>query len=316
MGKCFVPHAVRTPADQVRETLDQAEWRVSNLREAGPQALELFHLLDQAARGLAELEAAGVDVRAERVRLETVQRQLRRQQSRFLTEAGAALQEERAAAQPDRARWWWFLDEAEARQRRRVLRRSLVGVLLVVAVLLVAWLAYDRFIAPPPEVRQAFEHSSRGESLAEEGELRAALAEFEAAAALNPDDFSLWLWQGVICFELGELHDAEEAFDTARFLCETDFDFLLNRSLAYLRLGDLEAARADVEQAVVEEPHSGWGYYLRASVAVAQEDYDAAVADLERAANLADAAGDAQLEARARTQLAMVVQMRSFRIED
>ena len=312
MGKFFIPLTARTPADRIRESLDRAERCVSNLRGAGTQALALLHLLDQAAQGLAELEAAGVDVRAERVRFETVQRQLRRRHDRFLAEAGAALREERASVQPDQTRWWWFLDQAATRQQRRQLRHRLVGVLVAAVLLLVAWLAYDRFIAPPPQVRQAFQHSNAGEMLVEEGDLWAALAEFEAAAALTPDDPDPWLWQGVIHFELDELDDAEVAFDTARVLYETEFDFLLARGMTYLRVGDLTAAGADAEQAIVESPHSGWGYYLRASIAVEEGDYDAAVADLEQAEGLARAAGDAQLEAYTRTQRAMVIQLQLY----
>lgn len=313
MAKLFIPPTTHTPADLIRESLDRAEQRVTNLRGADSQALELLHLLDRTAQELAELEAAGVDVRSERVRFETIQRQLCRQQRRFVAEVGVALREERVSVQPDQTRWWWFLDEAVARQRRRQLRRRLVRGLVATVLLLVAYLAYDRFLAPPPHVRQAFRHSASGESLVEEGDLRAALAEFEAAAALTPDDPDPWLWQGVIHFELNQLDDAQVAFDTARALYETDSNFLLARGVAYLRVGDPAAANADAEQSIVENPHSGWGYYLRASVAVQQGNYENAIADLEQAGTLARAAGDVQLDAQARTQRAYVIQLQMSR---
>jgi tetratricopeptide (TPR) repeat protein len=314
MGKFFVPSTARTPVDRVRESLDRAEILISRLRDSGPQVLELLHLLDQGARALAELEAAGVDVRAERVRFETVQRQLRRRQALFLAEAGAAFGEERAAVQPDRARWWWFLDEAVAQERARRLRRWLTWALAAALLLSGAWWAYDRFIAPPPEVRQAFQLSANGEALADEGDLRAALAEFEAAAALTPEDPEPWIWQGVIHFELNERDEARADFETARALYETDFDFLLDRGRAYLRLGNLAVASADIEQAILEDPDSGQSYLLRAGIAADGGDYAAAVADLDRAAELAQAAGDTQLEAVARAQRALVIQLQMFQL--
>lgn len=311
MGKLFVPAKPCTPAGHAREALDEVERMLPRLRGSGPQAVRLLHLLDQVGETLAELEANCAEVRPERARFETVQGRLRRYRRLFLSEVGAALQEERAAARPDGARWWWFLDQAAARERRLKLRRALVWSLAGAALLVAAWLAYDRFFAPPPEARQAFRHIATGEALVGAGDLGAALVEFEAAAALTPTDPALWIWQGVIRFELGESDAAETAFDTARSLYETNLDFLLARSITYLRVGDLDAASTDVEQAIREGPDSGMAYYVRASIAVEQEEYGAAITDLERAAELAQAAGDAQLEATARVQLGVIAQRMS-----
>jgi len=309
MGKYFVPLTMLTPADRLRESLGKTEQGVVGLRGTGPQVLGLLHMLDRTANLLAELESDGVDLRAEITRFDTVQRQLRRQQRRFLIEAGAVLIEERSAVQPDPGRWWWFLDEALAQQQRDQLRRTLTWGLIAVFVCAVAWLVYNQFFAPSPESQQAYRYSSAGEGLVEGGDLRAALAEFEAAAALTPDDSALWLWQGVIHHELGESDEAQEAFATARALCETESGFLLDRAMTYLNTGNLQAASADVEQILAADPSSAIAYYVRSSIAVEQDDYEGAIADLERAAELAQAEGDSQLEATARVQRAMVMQM-------
>ena len=312
MAKSFVPSTAHTPADRVREALDEAEILVSRVRGAGPRVLELLHLLDQADDALAELDASGVDVRAERVRFETVQRQLSNQMRRFVAEAGKSLQQERAASQPDQARWWWFLDEAVTRQRVRRLRRWLIGIVAAALLLAAAALAYDRFFAPSPEEREAFQLGVQGEALVEEGDLRAALKEFGAAIALTPDDPDPWIWLGVIHTQLGELEDAQAAFEKARSLYDSDLDFLLERGLAYVRVRDLAAASADAEQAIREYPDLGYPYYLRASVETEAGDYAAAVADLEQAAELAQANGNTQLEATARVQRAMVIQLQLY----
>jgi tetratricopeptide (TPR) repeat protein len=314
VGKIPVASATSTPADFLRDLLYEAELLGVNLRGAGPRVVRLAHLLDQTADLLAEMEAAGVDVRAERGRCETVYRQLRRQKGRFLAEAGRTFQEERAAVAPDRARWWWFLDEELALERRQRLRRVLLwgGALIVGCI--ISWFVYDRFIAPPPEVRQAYRYSTTGEGLVEEGDLGAALAEFEAAIDLTPDDPTLWVWKGVIHSQLDQLEQAEESFLTARSLYGEGTGFLQDRGMTYLRIGDVDAAAADVEQVIAQEPQSGIGYYLRASVGMAREDYMAAVDDLDQAAELAQAAGDSQLEASARVQRAMVFQMWSAQV--
>jgi tetratricopeptide (TPR) repeat protein len=312
MAKSFVPSTAHTPADRVRKALDEAEVGVSRVRGAGPRVLKLLHLLDLADDALAELEASDVDVRAERVRFETVQRQLGNQMRRFVAEAGQSLHEERAAVRPDQARWWWFLDEAVARQRGRRLRRGLIGIAVAAFLLTAAALAYDRFIAPPPEVREAYQLGVQGQALVEEGDLRAALKEFGAAIALTPDDPDPWIWSGVIHTQLGELEDAQVAFEKARSLYDSDLDFLLERGLAYVRVRDLDAASADAERAIREYPDLGYPYYLRASIGTEAGDYAAAVADLEQAAELAQANGNTQLEATARTQRAMVIQLQLY----
>ncbi|MCX7683299.1 MAG: tetratricopeptide repeat protein [Anaerolineae bacterium] len=309
IGKFFVPTTAHTPADRVREALDKSEKILATLRGSGPKVLSLLHLMDRAAASLAELEALGVDVRAEQVRFESVKGQLRNRKTRFLREAKTALLEERALVQPERDRWWWFLDEEVALERKQNLRRWAIRLAVAAVLLLIGWFIYDRFIAPPPEVRRAYHHSMNGEAYAEEGKLEEALAEFQAAAALTPEDPSPWLWVAVLSSELGHKERAEEAFARARSLYGSEYEFLLSRTMILLRLKRLEAALSDVEKAIALDPSSGRGYYTRSLVLLDMGDRLGAIADLEQASRLAHEAGDTHLEAMARAQMAMVMQM-------
>ena len=303
------PPAPATPLAAVRRTLDQAERRLARLAGSGTAALQLLSLFDALQADLSALESAGVDVRAEQARFETLRRQLRHRAPLFLAEVGEeALRAARDRTQPAPEHRWWFLDEEEARQRRRRQRRTAARLLAVLLVAVVGYLLYRRFAAPP-NVRQARQHEMRGESLVESGDLAAALSEFEAAAALAPDDPTYHLWRGVLLMELGEPSAARSAFDAARPLYEQEEDFLLERGLTYLRAGDAEAASADAERVIALAPRSGWGYYLRGIAAAQVEDYPAALSDLERAATLAQQAGDRTLEALARTRRAALIQM-------
>jgi tetratricopeptide (TPR) repeat protein len=198
-----------------------------------------------------------------------------------------------------------------AEQRKRRLRKTLITTGIVVGVLAVVTLVYQLFLAPPPEVREAYRLESAGENLAVEGDLRGALSEFEKAAEVLPDQGTHWIWIGVLNDALGEPVEAEEAFERARPLFESEYEYLLQRAQAYSRVGDVDAALADADQAIALDLDSGTGYYVRHSIHIAREDYASAYADLEQAAALAHKAGDVQLEATARVQLAMLIQQMS-----
>jgi tetratricopeptide (TPR) repeat protein len=317
MGKYYVPFVARTPADRVREALDGAEDRVISFRGRGPQALELLHLMDQAARGLAELEEAGVDVRAELTRFETIQRQLQRRKRQFLSAAGAAFREERDRVQPDRDRWWWYVEELVAEERAQRLRQIATWGAVGIVVLAVLWVLYDRFVRPPANVREAYQRSGNGQFLVEPGEdqdFDAALVEFRAAAESDPIDPEYWVWIGVVQMQLGDETGAQESFDRADSLYADGLQLLIQRAQAYSRVGDLDRASADADNAVTTYPEEGWAYAVRANVAVARADYTAAIADLEAAADLGAQAGDTQLEAFARTQRGMVIQMQASQL--
>ncbi|MFL7794691.1 MAG: tetratricopeptide repeat protein [Anaerolineae bacterium] len=309
VGKHFFSAEAHTPADNIREALGEAERLVATLRETGPQIVQLLHLLDQVAEGLDELELGGMDVRVERSRFETVQAQLGRRKGRFLARAGGAFGEAREAVQLDRAHWWWSIDEACRREKKQRLRRWLIVGAVVVSLLAVVALVNELF-APPPEVRKASRLGFRGESLVrDDGDLKAALVEFEAAAALDPANPDYLVWIGVLQSELGDAQAADEAFDAARSLYETDLGFFLARAGAYRDVSNLDAATADVEQAIIEYPESGWVYYMKHLISLDRRDYATALDDLDKAEELAQKSGDVQLEAQVRMQRAMVLQM-------
>lgn len=314
MGKYYVPPTALTPGDRVREALGRAERRVTNLRGMGPRALELLHLLDQIADGLEQLRELGTDVRAEEVRFETIQRRLQGRKRLFLRQVRSALEEERQLVQPSPERWWWFLDVAVARERKQRLRRLAISGAIAIVALLIAAFIYDRFIAPPRNVRQAYRYASDGEALVEAGDLQGALEKFQKAAELDPNDPDYLVWIGVVYEELNRSQEAEAAFQAALTRFSSEQELLLSRGLKYLRVGDIEAAEADAEMALSRYPDSGWAYTLRANVAAAKGDYDLAIAALDRAAELAAAAGDTQLEAYARTQRAMVIQLQAAQV--
>jgi len=309
MTRLAVPQRPHSPLDQAREALDRIEARLGTLRGAGPSAVELLTLLDRVAEKLEELEAAGADVRAERSRLDSAWSNLQRKATLFLREVGPALAEARrqrgdaATSHP-----WWSLDRTVAQTRRRALGKAALACLAVALALGAAWLAYDRFLAPPPHVRQALAHITRGEERIAEGDLTGALEEFEAAAALQPEDVETLLWIGILRQATGDEEGAREAYRAAQDLGLEEREFLFRRGSLLFQIGDLDGALADAEAVVELDPHWGYGYYLKASVQATKGEVQDAIEGYRHAADLAHEAGDAELEAMARVQMGLLLQ--------
>lgn len=308
MTPVVIPPRPHSLLDEVREVLDQIEARLTRIPGSGPDALEILRLLDQAAERLERLEEAGADTRAERGRLDGAWQGLQRQARTFLREVGPALRAERSRRAGESLRPWWSLDGLYARHRRRVLVRWLSAGGGLLLLLVGGWMAYERFLAPPPQLRQALRHAARGQELLEAGDVAGALAEYEAAAHLTPNDPEMLLRVGVLRKMSGDETGAETAFEMARRLERSQEEFLVRRGAVFLELGDIEAARADAEEAVRLAPEWGHGFYLRASIEAMVGEFEAALADFQRAAELAHAAGDAELEAMARVQIGYLLQ--------
>ena len=309
MGKLYVDAQARTSVDGLRESLDEAQRLLADLGSGRAEPTQLLHRLDRIAEALQELEDQGADLRVERTRFDSLLQRVRQQRRIVVGSDWGAIEAARAESEPQASQWWWFLDQQVAQERREAwLRRIGLGI-AVVALLAGAWLAYDRFLAPPPEMRQAYRHIESGKRAFDEGDLTAATSHFETARGLTPQDPEPWLWGGVLCESTAGCTESESLFKAAERLYPTRFDFLVNRGRVYLESGDPDEASADVDAALKLNPDSGWGYYLRAGVEVRQGDYSAALDDLDLAADLAEQNGQSRLHGMAVTQRAQLVRM-------
>ncbi|MBE0685780.1 MAG: hypothetical protein IH585_07240, partial [Anaerolineaceae bacterium] len=71
------------------------------------------------------------------------------------------LKEKRKIKGKNSDHWWWNLDHYLEQKRKRDLKRSgMIGLVLLVGFALLV-LIYDRFIAPPPEVRARLDYETR-----------------------------------------------------------------------------------------------------------------------------------------------------------
>jgi len=300
-------------AEELRAVLRQAELAVANLRGMGAEhALGLLHMLDAIEEAVPRLESeVGVDLKPERTRLTTVENMTRSRASILVKEVGQQrLAERRRQVQPAPDRWWWYLDEFVVERRRQMVRRWGMRAIAVAAIVLVATLAYQFFLAPSPEQQALANHLSQGESLVLKGDLEEALAEYEAALALAPDDPSIHLYLLAIREQLGEDEKVAEHYEAARRLSSSPAEFHANLSLVYYRMasGGLDAVEKAEEQAlaaVEADEDFALGHFALASVYELQGRVPEAIGEFEIASNLAD---DPSLTVLARMRMGMLMQ--------
>ena len=307
----FVEYKPLTPADELRDQLNQLEAKVAGLgRGPGSETLNILALFDKVNANLAELHAKGQAMRGEEARLESVSAGFKRKAGTFLREIGGtgALEDARRTRQPDPADWWWFLDRLLFDKRRRQLRQLLRSAAGLVAVLLLLAVLYQRFLAPDPATQARLEHESAAESLVMDGDLNGALKEVEQALVIAPGDTSLLIFKGALQQKLGQSAAAEETFAAAEKAAGNREAFLLARGQTYLRLGQNEAALADVQAAIALNPQSAIGYLLRGQANDTLGNYQEAIADYQQAGALADTQNNPQIAAIARMNMATLMQ--------
>jgi tetratricopeptide (TPR) repeat protein len=321
VGKYPLPVSGRTLVDAMRDDLIQCELLVSEIghhrrtaRAAASESklsgdaitndLMLLRLLDSVAEELERFEEQGADLRAERVRFENILNQLQSRDQIFVAEVGAALTTER----PADARWWWYLDEQVAVRRQRRLKRA-AGIVLAGAVLLtLLYVVYDRFLAAPPNVRQAVSLTFEAGRAVAEGDLQRAIEKYERALELDPGNVEAQLWLGILYEKTDDPERAAAALERARALFDSEVIYLLERGMFYLMVDDTDSAAQDAQRAIDIAPGQPEGYFLLGSVAEQVGDLQLARDSFEQASQLAEETGQVTLQVTARVRLAGILQ--------
>jgi cytochrome c-type biogenesis protein CcmH/NrfG len=265
-----------TQVDTLRDNLAELERGLPTLKGMGQRAVELLHRLDAVHDDVTRLQEQGIDLRSEHTRLETIAERLRGDGISVLVREiarTAGWDAIRASVAPERDRWWWYLDEELAELRRSTLRRRLLrgGIILLAALLLYG--AYQQFLAPSPETQQKITLMQRADQHIEAGDLEQAIARYEEAAAVDPDDPEVQLWLGVLYDQAGQRGAAIEALQSARRSAPSMLNYFLFRSRIYLQLGLLEEAAGDILAALSLDPQSSQGLFLLGDLLERQGNY-------------------------------------------
>jgi tetratricopeptide (TPR) repeat protein len=322
-----------TAADELRALLAESEKLVTSKQSSCNGALQLLANMDRIAALWAELEAAGMDLRAEAGRWMALQATVHEHASaiarRFAGVGGlrsvrAARGSGRSDPHPTMAglsgrsclpgsgtqeAWWWNLDlEAQARRRRRLLRSGAFGLAAVLLALAAVALLPRLFPIDPRAAAAASDLADGQEAIEENHDYQKALADFVAATQQTPGDLEAWAWVGSVQQKLGNAAAAKAAFDRSRALSSSETDFLLAQSAGFAGLNMNGPAQADLDAVLKADPQNARAYFYLASVEQNEGQMQAAETTLAKASSLADAQNQTELAAVARYRLGMLMQ--------
>lgn len=302
-------HKPLTATDRLRVLLDTVEQQLGALgRSSADEAIQIPALLDEITTLLADLTGKGGVFLAEESRLRTVVAQLEKNAAKFMAAVGPERLGQARPADVPASHWWWRLDDVVATQRRTERQRLLRLGAIAAGVVILVVVVYRLFFAPDPSVVERTARLNNASLLVEQGDFEGALAEVQLAQTAVPDDPYPILLEGAYREQLGEPEQAEQAFGRAKLLYEDENTFLLERAQAYMAVGQADPALEDIAAVLARDPRSAVAYYLRGLVEQGQDRIVEAHDSFAMASTLADEAGNTQLSAMARVQMAYLSQ--------
>lgn len=293
----------------ISSALDEIETALGKIDGSqGPIAEKIFNLMDEILEQEKFLHAD------ERLKFQTqynyISKRIYSAAKLLVKTVGgvAALQEKRKGKGLGSEHWWWYLDHYLDQKRKKGIKRA--GVIAVIVMVLIAALSvvYDKFIAPPPEVRARLDYETRIDDYIFAGDYMSAMSEMEKALALAPDYYPLWIKRGVLEKVSGNEAEAQSSFAKAQQLVDNQEYFYYERANVSMQLGLLDDVLKDADQLLEINAQSAEAYLFRGLVFETRGQNDQAQSAYEKAADLAIDQNKSQLAATIRVRMGMLMQ--------
>lgn len=202
----------------------------------------------------------------------------------------------------------WWLDEPRERLTRGF---PVKAVLAAILILLIPFSAYatwkrcdvwqnsetlwnDTIAKYPHRIPDAY--NNRGFYYSEKGRFGEAVADFDQALALNPNNAKVWLNKANALASMRRYPDALVALSRSIEVKGDNADAWNNRGALKLEMGDPAGTIADCTRAIALNPNQRDAYANRALAYVKLEHYEAAIPDSRRAIELAPESPGAYLQ--------------------
>lgn len=188
-------------SETVGVELDRLEVLEGRIKMNTPQqALALLHGLDHVHGRIQSMEEGTQSLRIAQTQFDGIVAGMQRQASSFIGDLGGVqvLREARAEIHPSMDQTWWYLDTLLAEKRKKALRRSLTIVGLIVVVLVILGVVYQRFLAPDPKSVALYNSEQSASQFLINGDLPSALKQVDQGLSAVPGDPHLLILKGVI----------------------------------------------------------------------------------------------------------------------
>lgn len=304
-----VTSRVSSPANQLRDDLDEAERLVGQLD--GENIEHFLCLLDRIDRLIDTLASSGIDLRPEQGRWRSLLNRLERDPYPIVSAANRAggLAKLRQK-HPPAENGWWHLDAEVAQRRVQTWRRIVITVAVVVVVLGGGSWVLNTFFPPDADTVLVSSTVDNIQELAQNQRWEEAMTLVETTKAqLQKPNVELLLWEGVLAEKLNDPARADAALAQAKALVGPDHEAQYWSQLGTLRLtiGDLDGAETAGQQAIAADPEEPQGYFLLGSVAEARGNVSQAVDYFNKTFDLAENSNP-QLAVIARVRLGQLLQ--------
>jgi tetratricopeptide (TPR) repeat protein len=241
------------PYESLENLLDRMEVNISRLEQGFEvNCVDLMHQMDVAQSRIERYQEEGGAGLSEKAQFDYISNRLRKNARRLLhgINRSSNLHDLREKERPSIEQWWWFLDSYVIDQQKRWVRKVLIRIGIVVAILFVLTLIYNRFLAPDPATQAKYSFLNKAEALIGKGDLTGALDAVDKALGYVPDDTDLLITKGVLLQSLGRSDDASMIYQKAEKLLNDEQTFLISRSTTFLAVGNPSSATIDAQEAI------------------------------------------------------------------
>jgi tetratricopeptide (TPR) repeat protein len=292
--------------------LDRAETRLGKLDTL--TAAEFWAMFAELDEVQARLGAAERPMPAESAQLDFITASLRKNAGRIVRACGGPAGFARQRSQVGLAdstdaggRGWWTLDAYLSSARRQMLRRAVLTIGVIIAVLAAAALVYQKFLAPSPAIQARYDHLSTAQDLLAKQDYPGALAETNLGLQAAGQDSELLVLKGYLLEQQGSTQEAAAVYALAENI-DTPLSVRLYQTRYALMDMKYDLAIKNARLAREIDPRSAQATFMEGQANERAGRTAAALALYNEAAALANQNGDAALEATIRINMGLLMQ--------